>query len=220
MNISNQSASNNMTFTEMIQYFIDLLHVLVKFIPLGIYFFAYFSSALYKDIRSALLLVGLILNELMGYLYKKYTKFEPKPECNIFEKQDKNSKLDFLQNSHTEFIAFVSSFYFSDMYFKQKLNVIPFTSLIVILFLTIWSRLSINCETNKDIVFNLVIGIIWGMIFYYFVKEYYLNGEKGIIEKETCELGYNNYKCAEIKNGTVILKENENNEEINLEETD
>ena len=70
------------------------------------------------------------------------------------------------------------------------------------------------------IIFNLIIGIIWGMVFYYFVKEYYLNAEKGIIEKETCELGYNNYKCAEIKNGTVILKENENNEVINLEETE
>jgi len=214
------NSSKQMSFTEMIQYFIDLIHVLVKFIPLGIYFFAYFSSALYKDIRSALLLVGLILNELMGYLYRKYTKFEPKEECNIFEKEDKNAKLDFLQNSHTEFVAFVSSFYFSDMYFKQTLNVIPFTSLIVLLFLTVWSRLTIKCESNKDIVFNLIIGIVWGMIFYYFVREYYLNAEKGIIEKNTCDLGYNNYKCAEIKNGTVILKESDTNEHINLEETE
>ena len=30
--------------------------------------------------------------------------------------------------------------------------------------------------------------------------------KRGIAEKETCDFGYNNYRCAEIKDGTVILK--------------
>jgi hypothetical protein len=218
-NKSNKSESNNsntnMSSTDMITYFIDLIHILVKFIPIGIYFFAYLSSTLYKDIRSALLLIGLIINELIGYLYKKYTKYVPKDECHIFDKGSKNYKLDFLQNSHTEIIAFVSTFFFSDMYHKQKLNIIPFTSLLILVFLTIWSRLSIKCEENKDVIFNLVIGIIWGALFYYFVKEYYLSAERGIIEKNTCDLGYDNYKCSEIKNGTVIMKHGQNNNDEN-----
>ena len=217
---SNKSNNSNtkMSSTDMITYFIDLIHILVKFIPIGIYFFAYLSSTLYKDIRSALLLIGLIINELIGYLYKKYTNYNPKDECHIFDKGSKNYKLDFLQNSHTEFIAFVSTFFFSDMYHKQKLNIIPFTSLLILIFLTIWSRLSIKCEENKDVIFNLVIGIIWGALFYYFVKEYYLSAERGIIEKKTCDLGYDNYKCSEIKNGTVIIKHGENNKDSEEDE--
>ena len=33
---------------------------------------------------------------------------------------------------------------------------------------------------------------------------------KGLLEKETCELGLNNYRCDEIKDGTVIIKDNKN----------
>ena len=32
--------------------------------------------------------------------------------------------------------------------------------------------------------------------------------EKGQLEKETCDLGYDNYRCDEIKDGTVIIKHN------------
>ena len=195
-----------MNFTESVNYFIGLLHTLVRFLPLGVYFFAYFSSAIYKDIRSAILLIGLIVNDLVGYLYKKYSNFSPNENCAVFDKSDNESELGFLPNSHTEFISFISTFYFSDMYYKEKLDVIPFSSLMVMIFLTIWSRVTIKCEKFNDIVFNVIFGVIWGLIFYYFVKDYYLNAEKGLLEKETCDLGYDNYNCSEIKDGTVILK--------------
>ena len=195
-----------MNFTESINYFIGLLHTLVRFLPLGVYFFAYFSSAIYKDIRSAILLIGLIVNDLVGYLYKRYSNFTPNENCAVFDKSDNESELGFLPNSHTEFISFISTFYFSDMYYKEKLDVIPFSSLMVMIFLTIWSRVTIKCEKFNDIVFNIIFGVIWGLIFYYFVKDYYLNAEKGLLEKETCDLGYDNYNCSEIKDGTVILK--------------
>jgi len=195
-----------MNFTESVNYFIGLLHTLVRFLPLGVYFFAYFSSAIYKDIRSAILLIGLIVNDLVGYLYKRYSNFTPNENCAVFDKSDNESELGFLPNSHTEFISFISTFYFSDMYYKEKLDVIPFSSLMVMIFLTIWSRVTIKCEKFNDIVFNVIFGVIWGLIFYYFVKDYYLNAEKGLLEKETCDLGYDNYNCSEIKDGTVILK--------------
>ena len=197
-----------MDFAKMLDYFIGLIHTLIRFLPLGVYFFAYFSSAIYKDIRSAILLIGLILNDLIGYLYKKYTKYTPNDNCAIFDKSDDDSELGFLPNSHTEIMSFVSSFYFSDMYYKGTLDSMPFITLLVMLFLTIWSRISIKCEKSKDIIFNLIFGIIWGVLFYYFVKDYYLNADSGKIEKATCDLGYENgdYKCSEIKDGQVIVK--------------
>ena len=76
---------------QMLNYFIGLLHTLIRFLPLGIYFFTYFSSAIYKDIRSALLLIGLILNDLIGYLYKQWGEVIPKYNCGVFEKSDKFS---------------------------------------------------------------------------------------------------------------------------------
>ena len=201
-----------MNFTEMLNYFIGLLHTLIRFLPLGIYFFTYFSSAIYKDIRSALLLIGLILNDLIGYLYKQWGEVIPKYNCGVFEKSEKFSDLGFLSNTHTEFISFVSSFYFSDMYYKEKLDIIPFISLLVMFFLTIWSRMNVGCETSKSVIYNMIFGIIWGVLFYFIIKDYYINAsDSGVTNKNKCDITYgDNYKCSEIKDGTVIIKNGSN----------
>ena len=197
-----------MNFSEMLNYFIGILHTLIRLLPLGIYFFAYFSSAIYKDIRSAILLIGLVLNDLIGYLYKKWAQKPTKENCGIFEKSDKFSDLGFLSNSHTEFISFVTTFFFSDMYYKEKLDIIPFISLLVMLFLTLWSRMNIKCETSKSIIYNIIFGIIWGALFYFFVKDYYLSANTNTTTYDNkCGINYGeNYQCSEIKDGTVILK--------------
>ena len=204
-----------MNFTEMLNYFIGLLHTLIRFLPLGFYFFTYFSSAIYKDIRSALLLIGLILNDLIGYLYKKWGEVIPKYNCGVFEKSEKFSDLGFLSNTHTELISFVSSFYFSDMYYKEQLDIIPFVSLLVMLFLTVWSRMNVGCETSKSVMYNIIFGIIWGVLFYFIIKDYYLEANN-IGATNKCDVNYGeNYNCSEIKDGTVIIKNlyNESDEE-------
>ena len=198
-----------MNFVEMINYSIGLVHTLIRFLPIGIYFFTYFSSAIYKDLRSAILLVGLIINDLVGYIFNKYFSTKLKRDaCSIFGKVGGDQKPGFLINPHTEIMSFVCGFYFSDMYYKQKLDVLPFIFLLTMLFLTIWSRVTIGCKGLKDVGFYLTMGLVFGIIFYYFVKKYYQEAEKGKLENETCELGYNNYRCDEIKDGTVIIKEN------------
>ena len=65
-----------MNFVDMLNFIIGLIHTLVRFVPLGFYFFTYFSSTIYKDLRSAILLIGLIINDLLGYLIKKYAKIK------------------------------------------------------------------------------------------------------------------------------------------------
>ena len=200
-----------MNFIEMLNYFIGLIHTLIRFLPLGVYFFTYFSSALYKDLRTAILLIGLIINDLIGYIFNKYFSTKLKRDaCSIFGKEGDKSP-GFLINPHTEIMSFICGFYFSDMYYKQKLDNLPFIFLLTMLFLTIWSRVTIGCKNMKDVGFYLITGLMFGVIYYYFVSKYYLEAEKGKLEKETCELGYNNYRCDEIKDGTVIIKDNSQN---------
>jgi hypothetical protein len=204
---SNLEAPSEMGFVDMLNFVIGLIHTLVRFLPLGLYFFAYFSSTIYKDLRSAILLIGLIINDIIGYLVKKYGKIVYAAPCAIFGKENSNKELGFLPNPHTQIITFISSFYFSDMYYKQKLDALPFVFLLVLLFVTIWSRITIGCKKPKDIMFAIIFGAIYGTLFYYIVHSYYVEAEKGIVEKKSCELGYNNYRCDEIKNGTVIIKD-------------
>ena len=196
-----------MNFIDMVNFFISLIHTFIRFLPLGLYFFTYLSTALFKDLRSTILMMGLILNDIIGFLYKKYAKIVPNAPCAIFGKVVNKTEIGFLPNPHTEVMSFVASFFYSDMYYKSKFDMMPFSFITIMLFLTIWSRVTIGCKKMKDVLFNLVFGAVRGILFYYFVSKYYLHAERGLLEKETCDLGYNNYRCDEIKDGTVIIKE-------------
>lgn len=211
-----------MNFIDMVNFFIGLIHTFVRFLPLGFYFFTYLSTALFKDLRSAILMMGLVLNDIIGFLYKKYAKITPNAPCAIFGKVDNKTEIGFLPNPHTEVVSFVASFFYSDMYYKSKFDVMPFSFITIMLFITIWSRITIGCKKMKDVLFNLVFGSVRGILFYYFVSKYYLHAERGLLEKETCDLGYNNYRCDEIKDGTVIIKEGSNgkSDEDDNEEND
>lgn len=197
-----------MNFIEMLNYVIGLLHTFVRFLPLGLYFFTYLSSALYKDLRSAYLLIGLVINDLIGYIYKKYAQIIPNAACAIFGKVSDKTELGFLPNPHTEIMSFVASFFYSDMYYKGGVDSVPFIFVTGMLLLTIWSRITIGCKSVKDVFYNVLFGFIRGIIFYYIISEYYQDAEKGHLERETCDLRYDNYRCDEIKDGTVIIKHN------------
>ena len=45
-----------------------------------------------------------------------------------------------------------------------------------------------------------------------FFSDYYIRTEKGVLEKESCDLGYKNYKCDTIQDGVVIVKKMPNQE--------
>ena len=199
----------------MISVIKSLLHTFVRFLPLSIYSFTYLSIALYKDLRSAVLLLGLVLNDIIGMLYNKYSKPRIPATCAIFKMpqavvnvntQKDYKQLGILPNPHSEIMGFLSSFFFSDMFQKGKFDNIPGWFLIILTALTCWSRMAIKCEGFNDVLFNIMRGAIIGILFYYFLSKYYKNAEKGFIERETCDMGYKNYKCDTIQDGVVIVK--------------
>ena len=215
---SNSNSNSNSTESvggvlTTLNFLISIIHTFVRFLPIGIYFFVYLSSALFKDLRSAYLLIGLVVNDLLGYLFRKYTKFVPNSACAVFTQLDDTTQPAFLPNPHTEVMAFISSFFFTDMFYKGGIDAIPFSFLLFMIFLTVWSRISIGCKNLIDVLFNLIFGGIAGTLFYILISTYYLEAEKGFNEKEKCDLGFDNYRCDEIKNGTVIIKEGSNNNE-------
>ena len=110
-------------------------------------------------------MMGLVLNDIIGFLYKKYAKITPNAPCAIFGKVDNKTEIGFLPNPHTEIVSFVASFFYSDMYYKNKFDVMPFSFITIMLFITIWSRITIGCKKMKDVLFNLVFGAVRGMLF-------------------------------------------------------
>lgn len=208
---------------ELIKITLGVLHTFVRFLPLGLYFFSYLSSVLFKDRRAAIILGGLIANDLVGFSLKKYFKFEPREQCAIFGSKDASKSLGFLPNAHTEVMAFITAFFYSNMWHKYKFDLIPFVSLFFMTLLVAWSRISTGCKLFQDVIFNIVVGAMLGMLYYYFTRKSYMKAEeeaKGT-DKNVCDLGYDNYKCSEIRDGTVIMRDpEEKKKRREIEETD
>ena len=186
-----------------------LIHTFIRFLPLGLYFFTYFSATLYKDKRSIILLVGLIVNDIIGYVYKKYSGILPNDACAVFGDTE-GKALNFLPNSHTEIIAFIASFFYSRMWLKGAMNWFQFNFLLFMIILTIWSRMNIGCENDyQRLVFDILFGMVRGSLFYYFLSSQYNESdqENSSFEKSACESKYSGYKCETINNGHVITKD-------------
>ena len=186
-----------------------LVHLFIKLVPIGLYFFTYFSSILYKDYRSVILMVGLIFNDIIGYLYNKYSSIIFNESCAVFDNIGGEKR--FLPNYHTEIISFVTSFFYTEIWSKGGLpgNWFKFIFLLFMVIVTVWSRMSIGCESSyQKVIFNLLFGMIRGSLFYYFFSSQYQNLDvnKDNIEKTACNSEYSDYTCETIKNGNVIVK--------------
>lgn len=198
-----------------IKALIALIHTFVKFLPLGIYSFTYLSAALFKDKRTAFILLGLLINDTLGFLLKKYFKFEDNENCAIFSSKTEGTALGILPNAHSEVVAFLSAFFFSDMWKNSKIDPIPFTFLIVLLIVTAWSRITIGCKTFKDVVFNVALGGFFGVLYYYLIHKKYQQAKDEQSENKLCGTGFDNYKCNVITDGMVYVKGTNDSEFMN-----
>jgi hypothetical protein len=200
---------NIMDIVESIDIVKGLIHTFIRFLPLGLYFFTYFSSTLYKDKRSIILLIGLIFNDIIGAIYKKYSGIVPNDTCAVFGNNE-GTTLNFLPNSHTEIMAFIMSFFYSEIWLKGnmtgqwfKLNFLLFMMII-----TVWSRINIGCETSyQRIIFDILFGMVRGSIFYYLFSSQYKDTSTTNLEKTACDANVSGYTCENIKNGNVIIKD-------------
>jgi len=205
-----------------------LIHTFVRTIPLGLYFFTYFALTLFKDLRAGIILLGLILNDIFGYIYKKYSEIQDNSACAMFGNimndgadstsgasvGEQNANLGFLPNTHIEIITFVAAFFYSDMWVKNTMDWFKFNFLTFMIVITIYSRMAIGCQNKiEKVIFNVIFGLIRGGLYYYFFADYYKSVERGVIERESCDLGYSNYKCETIKDGVVIVKHPYKNDE-------
>ena len=184
-----------------------VLHTFIRFMPLGLYFFAYFSTIIYKDLRSVLLLIGLVINDLLNLLYKRYYTVQDIPSCSVLGSPGTSGKdAPNLPSTHTGYVSFILSFFVvRALHIKQK-DPTSIIFLILLLLLTIYSRITIGCKTLNKAVFSIIFGFIHGIIYYQLVSKWYNKAENETKEKNVCEYGYDNYRCATIQDGTVIVK--------------
>jgi len=73
----------------------------------------------------------------------------------------------------TQTVSFFAGFFFMDMYYNSAFNVSTFFGLTILILITIYSRMNVGCKTLLDAIFCSLIGLLFGVVYYNLVKEYY-----------------------------------------------
>ena len=173
---NNKKSSNNnkpevklLTIFNLIPVF---LHTFAKIMPVGLYLASFLESMLFNDIRGFLIFIGLLINDLINIGYNYMMKPKPNMNCAIIRNVYTDDFFSFA-TPHTQYISFITAFLMASMYFKKVFYYSTFFMFVVMIGLTIWSRITIGCKDILGAGFNLLFGAFRGIIFYIIVKDFY-----------------------------------------------
>jgi hypothetical protein len=165
---------------ELINYIIYFVNTIIRLLPISLYSGTFISYLLFNDFRGELLFLGFMVNELLSFAYKKGLHGLDKRECAIISDTD---NYFVLPSSITQTVGFLFGFITMDTYYTNTFTSIKFLSLIVLLFLTLFSRIQVGCETIATALIFGLFGCFIGCIYYYIIKDYYkpsLDSEENI----------------------------------------
>ena len=140
--------------------------------PIGLYLASFLESMLFNDIRGFIIFIGLIVNDLINIGYNYMMKPKKNIDCAIIRNVYSDDFFSF-STSHTQYISFVTAFVITSMYFKKVFYFSTFFMFMILIIITIFSRINIGCEDMLSSGFNLVFGLFRGIIYYIIVKDFY-----------------------------------------------
>ena len=147
-------------------------HTFVKIMPVGLYLASFLESMLFNDIRGFFIFVGLLVNDLINIGYNYMMEAKPNINCAVVRNVFTDDFFSF-STPHTQYIAFVTAFLMTSMYFKKVFYYSTFFMFAVLIAMTIWSRITIGCKDILGAGFNLLFGAFRGIIYYILVKDFY-----------------------------------------------
>jgi hypothetical protein len=147
-----------------------ILNTLVRVTPIGLYAGTIMSSLVFSDFRGTLLIIGFIFNEMISLGYRMMFKALDNPQCAILRSGETSLTLPSPIN---QTIAFFIAFILMDMYNSGNFYPLRFFTAIVILLVSIWSRVNVGCSSLLDTLFSTAAGLIFGVAYFSIVYPYY-----------------------------------------------
>lgn len=147
-----------------------ILNTLVRLLPIALYSGSSVSALLFGDFRGTLLFVGFIINEVIAYGYRLILNGVYNPQCALLKTED---EWFVLPSPISQTVGFFFGFFMSEMYSQGAFYPSRFFILLVILILTIFSRVNVGCKSFLDALYCAFLGILLGVGWFNIVKEYY-----------------------------------------------
>ena len=147
------------------------INTLVRITPIGLYAGSAMSGAVFQDFRGLLLFGGFLGNELLGLGYKMVLHGVSNPQCALMYSEAGSPFV--LPSPISQTVGFFAGFFYMDMYYNNTFSAMTFFILTFLMLITIYSRMNVGCKTLLDAVYCTLIGLLFGVVYYNLVKDYY-----------------------------------------------
>jgi hypothetical protein len=155
----------------LIDTFKIFINTLVRISPIGLYAGSALSGIVFDDFRGLLLFAGFLGNELLGLGYKMVLRGVSNPQCALTYSEGGVPFV--LPSPISQTVGFFAGFFFMDMYYENAFSALKFFLLIILILITIYSRLNVGCKTLIDAIYCTLIGLLFGVVYYNIIQPYY-----------------------------------------------
>jgi hypothetical protein len=155
----------------IIDTFKIFINTLVRIVPIGLYAGSAMSGSVFQDFRGLLLFCGFLVNELLGLGYRMVLHGVANPQCALLYSEGGTPFV--LPSPITQTVGFFAGFFFMDMYFTSGFSAAQFIILMILILITIFSRMNVGCKTLLDAIYCTLIGLLFGVVYYNLVQPYY-----------------------------------------------
>jgi len=147
------------------------INTLVRIIPVGLYTGSAMSGVVFQDFRGLILFCGFLGNELLGLGYKMVLHGVNNPQCALMYSEGGTPFV--LPSAISQTVGFFAGFFYMDMYYNNTFSAMEFFILTTLMLITIYSRINVGCKTLLDAVYCTLIGLLFGVVYYNLIKDYY-----------------------------------------------
>ena len=167
--------------------FKGILNTLVRLIPLSLYMGTIMSSLMYDNKKAGLLLLGFVLLEFIsgGFLYINSNNMINNIQCGLV-KSSEGSSFNLPAPVPTS-VGFFVGFMISEMFLTDEFKPTKFYFLIMLLLVSIWSRINVGCHSLIESCMAGLIGLFIGIAYLNLFKESYIEASYESLPKDISE---------------------------------
>jgi len=147
------------------------INTIVRIMPVALYTGSAMSGAVFQDFRGLLLFCGFLGNELLGLGYRMVLHGVSNPQCALTYSESGTPFV--LPSPISQTVGFFAGFFFMDMYYNNTFSPTKFFILVILILITIYSRMNVGCKSLLDAVYCTLIGLLFGVVYYSLVESIY-----------------------------------------------
>jgi hypothetical protein len=151
------------------------INTITRLSPVALYMGCIVSGIVFNNNKANFVLLGFVMVELISFGYIYINNSITNPQCAMFKSTDKHFGMPAPIPTS---IGYFVGFQIADMFERNDFNPGKFYSSIIFLLVIVWSRINVGCHSIVESAFSAVIGLIFGVGYFYLIKDFYLTASE------------------------------------------